>query len=134
MRVMGVLGRKGRKAPALLVILVMFATVCVTLAAVAARGARGRLSATNAARAMRHRPARTIHGLLRRPLYVRPVAVAVRRTARVLGSAWDHDYPAAEQHPSSILRELTLIDAHVDESRILTLDDPELFHYPIAFM
>jgi len=49
-------------------------------------------------------------------------------------TAWDHDYPAAEQHLSSIIRELTLVDAHVDESRILMLDDPELFHYPIVFM
>jgi hypothetical protein len=49
-------------------------------------------------------------------------------------SAWDHDYPAAEQHLGQILRELTLVDARVTESRVLTLDDPELFRYPMAFM
>ncbi len=49
-------------------------------------------------------------------------------------SAWDHDYPRAEQHLSQILRELTYLDIRQDGSRILTLDDPELFQYPIAYM
>jgi len=49
-------------------------------------------------------------------------------------SAWNHDYPRAEQHLSQILRELTALDIHTDASRILTLDDPDLFRYPIAFM
>jgi len=49
-------------------------------------------------------------------------------------SAWNHDYPRAEQHLSLILKELTLLDIHTDGSLILTLDDPELFKYPIAFM
>ncbi len=49
-------------------------------------------------------------------------------------SAWNHDYPRAEQHLSLIAKELTLLDARTDGSRILTLDDPELFNYPIAFM
>lgn len=50
------------------------------------------------------------------------------------GSAWDHDYPRAEQHLSRILRELTFIDARVEGNQLLTLDDPALFHHPIAFM
>jgi len=49
-------------------------------------------------------------------------------------TAWDHDYPRAEQNLSEILRELTSLDIHLDGSRILTLDDPELFKFPIAFM
>ena len=49
-------------------------------------------------------------------------------------SAWDHDYPRAEQHLSQIMRELSYLDIRLDGSRILTLDDPELFKYPIAFM
>ena len=49
-------------------------------------------------------------------------------------SAWNHDYPRAEQHLSQILRELTYLDIRTDGSRILTLDDPDLFKYPIAFM
>ena len=49
-------------------------------------------------------------------------------------SAWNHDYPRAEQNLSAIIRELTYLDIRDDGSRILTLDDPELFKYPIAFM
>ena len=50
------------------------------------------------------------------------------------GAAWNHDLPRAEQHLGSIVRELTLLDMRADGSRILALDDPELFKYPIAFM
>ena len=53
---------------------------------------------------------------------------------RGFSSAWNHDYPRAEQHLSLILREVTALDIHTDGSLILTLDDPELFNYPIAFM
>jgi hypothetical protein len=49
-------------------------------------------------------------------------------------SAWDHDYPRAEQHLSEIVRELTALDMRTDGSLVLTLDDPRLFQYPIAFM
>jgi uncharacterized protein DUF4159 len=49
-------------------------------------------------------------------------------------AAWNHDYPRAEQHLSLILKELTVLDIRTDGSLILTLDDPELFKYPIAFM
>ena len=49
-------------------------------------------------------------------------------------SAWNHDYPRAEQHLSQIIRELTYLDVRLDGSRILTLEDPDLFKYPIAFM
>jgi hypothetical protein len=49
-------------------------------------------------------------------------------------SAWDHDYPRAERHLAQILDELTGVDVATDASRILTLDDPALFRYPIAFM
>jgi hypothetical protein len=47
---------------------------------------------------------------------------------------WAHDYPRAERHLMRILDEITLLEPHLDESNILTLDDPELFHYPIAYM
>jgi Domain of unknown function (DUF4159) len=50
------------------------------------------------------------------------------------GAAWNHDYPRAERHLSFILKELTALDIRTDSSLILTLDDPELFNYPIAFM
>jgi hypothetical protein len=48
--------------------------------------------------------------------------------------AWNHDYPRAEQNLSAIIRELTYLDIHDDGNEILTLDDPDLFKYPIALM
>src|SRR5262245_10775339 len=47
-------------------------------------------------------------------------------------SAWNHDYPRAEQNLAAIIRELTYLDVHDDGNEILALDDPELFRYPIA--
>ena len=49
-------------------------------------------------------------------------------------TAWDHDYPRAEQHLSQIVDEVTGLDIRMDGSLILTLDDPRLFKYPVAFM
>ena len=51
-----------------------------------------------------------------------------------MSSAWNHDYPRAEQHLAQILKEVTLLDARTDGARVLHLDDPELFRYPIAYM
>ena len=53
---------------------------------------------------------------------------------RGFGAAWNHDVPRAEQHLSRIVRSLTLVDMHDNGSRILSLDDPDLSKYPIAFM
>jgi hypothetical protein len=53
---------------------------------------------------------------------------------RGFSAAWNHDYPRADQHLSRIIKELTALDIRTDASLILTLDDPELFKYPIAFM
>ena len=53
---------------------------------------------------------------------------------RGMNNAWNHDYPRAEQHLALLLKEITYIDARTDGSRILSLDDPELFRYPIAYM
>ena len=50
------------------------------------------------------------------------------------GAAWNHDLPRAEQHLAMIVRELSLVNMRTDGSRVLMLDDPELFKYPIAFM
>jgi hypothetical protein len=51
-----------------------------------------------------------------------------------LQDAWSHDYPRAEQNLSSIIQRLTYLDIHDDGNEILTLDDPDLFKYPIAIM
>jgi hypothetical protein len=52
---------------------------------------------------------------------------------RGMSSAWNHDYPRAEQNLARILRELTLIDVNPD-GRILGLDDPAIFDHPILYM
>ena len=39
---------------------------------------------------------------------------------------WAHDYPTADTHLMRILKELTVANPHVDESNVLTLDDPDL--------
>jgi hypothetical protein len=51
-----------------------------------------------------------------------------------LQNAWSHDYPRAEQNLSAIIRKLTYLDVHDDGNEILTLDDPDLFKYPLALM
>jgi hypothetical protein len=53
---------------------------------------------------------------------------------RGMSSAWNHDFPRAEQNLTTMLSELTLIDMNPDGSLILPLDDPQLFRYPIAYM
>lgn len=47
---------------------------------------------------------------------------------------WAHDYPTADTHLMKILKELTVANPLVDGSNVLTLDDPGLFDYPIAYM
>jgi hypothetical protein len=47
---------------------------------------------------------------------------------------WDHDYPRAERHLSTLLEELTTVVPHRDSTNILAADDPELFKFPIAYL
>lgn len=47
---------------------------------------------------------------------------------------WDHDYPRAERHLMQILDELTAIEPYTSGSNILTVDDPELFKFPVAYL
>jgi hypothetical protein len=47
---------------------------------------------------------------------------------------WAHDYPTADVHMMKIMKELTFLDPRIDGSNVLTLDDPELFSYPVAYM
>jgi hypothetical protein len=54
------------------------------------------------------------------------------RRGRRMGG-WSHDYPTAECHFSKLLTNLTTIKAHLDGSIITTLDDPDLFRFPIAY-
>jgi hypothetical protein len=47
---------------------------------------------------------------------------------------WMHDYPCAETNLASILSELSFIRPYRGGSNILSLGDPELFRYPVAYM
>ncbi len=48
--------------------------------------------------------------------------------------SWSADYPAMERNFMSILSELSSIPLHKDASNVHTLDDPELFKYPVAYL
>ena len=48
--------------------------------------------------------------------------------------SWVHGYPVAEQNLMRIMKELSFLDAHTDDMNVVTLDDPELFHYPVAYI
>jgi hypothetical protein len=50
------------------------------------------------------------------------------------GPPWSHDYPRGEVHFTKILKEITYVNPRLDGSNILTLDDPELFKFPVAYM
>ena len=47
---------------------------------------------------------------------------------------WDHDYPRAEHHFSTMLHELTSIEVSIDGSEILAPVDSELCKFPIAYV
>jgi hypothetical protein len=49
-------------------------------------------------------------------------------------SGWEYDYPRMERHLMTMMREVTLLDAHVRGSNIHTLDDPDLLKYPVAYL
>ena len=48
--------------------------------------------------------------------------------------SWVHGYPLAEQNLMKIIREVSLTDVHPDDINVMTLDDPDLFKYPIAYI
>jgi hypothetical protein len=48
--------------------------------------------------------------------------------------AWSHGYPIAEQNLMRIMNEVSYLGAHPEEINVLTLDDPELFKYPVAYI
>jgi hypothetical protein len=48
--------------------------------------------------------------------------------------SWVHGYPLAEQNLMHIMKELSLLDAHVEDTNVVALDDPELGRYPIAYI
>jgi len=48
--------------------------------------------------------------------------------------SWAHGYPLAEQNLMKIMKEISFLDAHDEVINTLSLDDPELFKYPIAYI
>src|SRR5262245_27881137 len=48
--------------------------------------------------------------------------------------AWAHGYPLAEQNLMRIMNELSLLGPNTESIDTMTLDDPELGRYPIAYM
>ncbi len=60
--------------------------------------------------------------------------VRLRYSAGGRNPGWYHDYPFAEQNLAKILDALTLVEPYLGGSNILTLDDPELFKYPLAYL
>ena len=47
--------------------------------------------------------------------------------------SWIHGYPLAEQNLMKIMNEVSYLGGHEDIN-VVTLDDPELFRYPIAYI
>ena len=55
------------------------------------------------------------------------------------GPGWAHDYPTAESHLMRIMRELStmrpfMAKGPVVGGNVLTLDDPQLFKFPVAYL
>ncbi len=47
---------------------------------------------------------------------------------------WDHDYPRADRNFIKILDELTGVEANTRGHNILSVGDPEIFKFPLAFI
>ena len=47
--------------------------------------------------------------------------------------SWAHGWPLAEQNLMKILNEVSYLGPHIDDINVLTLDDPELSKYPLAY-
>ena len=47
---------------------------------------------------------------------------------------WDHDYPRADRNFMKILAELTGVEANTAGHNILSVGDPEIMKYPLAFV
>lgn len=47
---------------------------------------------------------------------------------------WSYDYPDMEQNFTLILKDISLLPARSDGSKILRMDDPDLLRFPIAYL
>ena len=48
--------------------------------------------------------------------------------------AWVHGYPLAEEHLMRIMDDLSFFNARTDTINVLSLENPELFKYPLAYI
>jgi hypothetical protein len=48
--------------------------------------------------------------------------------------SWSHGFPLSEWNLMKIMNEVSYLNGRADETNVLTLDDPELFKYPIAYI
>ncbi len=48
--------------------------------------------------------------------------------------SWVHGWPLAEEHLMRIMNDLSFFNARTDTANVLTLEDPELFKYPLAYI
>jgi hypothetical protein len=48
--------------------------------------------------------------------------------------SWSHGYPSAERNMMKIMDALSSLGPHVEEVNTLSLDDPELFKYPVIYL
>jgi hypothetical protein len=48
--------------------------------------------------------------------------------------AWAHGYPDAEHNLMKLVREISILRPHVEQTTVVALDDPNLFRYPVAYM
>jgi len=48
--------------------------------------------------------------------------------------SWVHGFPIAEENLMRIMNEISGLGAHDDHINVVTLDDPELFKYPVAYI
>ena len=48
--------------------------------------------------------------------------------------SWAHGYPVSEDNLLRITNEVSLLNSRVDGYNVLTLDDPELCRYPVAYL
>ncbi len=48
--------------------------------------------------------------------------------------AWMHGYPVADSNLMKIMKEVSDLDAHVEEINVTAWDDPAIFKYPVAYV
>ena len=56
------------------------------------------------------------------------------RARYVRFGGWAADYPLMEQNLTTILKDISILDPHVDGSSVYDFDDPELLKHPVAYL